>query len=629
MANGLFQIGVSALAASQRGLATVSHNIANVNTDGYARQRVEFSARSPQGAGGVWTGNGVETSAITRTVDQFLQQQLRTSTSNHARVAVVRDFAAQVNNILGDPETGLSPALGEFFDGVQALVGDPASVPARQVLLASADTFVSRFHDQHLRLDETERGVDARLRSTIEEINAAAQGIADYNRDIVQARGRVQGTPPNDLLDQRDALLLRLSALTNVTVVEQEDGAINISVGRGQALVAGGVASTLSIAGDPLDATRLEVAYSVNGVQALISDDLTGGELGGLLSFRDEVLDPARNGLGRIAVAVSLAFNAQHRMGMDLDGAPGGDFFAAPSPRVLEDGGNTGTLSVAYDEATLGALTISDYDLRHDGANLILTRRADQSAQTLAGPGPFTVDGMTITLGAAPVAGDHWQLQPTRTAARDVGLAIGDVRDIAAASPVRSAAPLSNRGAATVSAPQVLDETDAALQTTVDLVFNDPPTTYQVNGVGPLLPYTSGADIDINGWRAQVTGSPQAADRFTISANTGAVGDNRNALALAALQGARLLDGGNATSLDAYGAVVSRVGSQARQAEVNEAALATLKTYAEGARAEVSGVNLDEEAANLIRFQQSYQAAAQIISSAQAAFDSLLRLLGG
>ena len=623
----LFQVGVSALLSNQRALSTTSHNIANVSTPGYSRQRVELAGREPQLLNGSFFGRGVEVTSVTRIVDLFLQSQLRVSTTNHRQIQVFNEFAGQINNLVADPNAGLSPALQGFFSGLQALADDPASAPARQVFLSDAETMVARFNDQSGRLVDISNAVNFRVETTVDEINSVATAIADLNRAVVLAKGAGQGEAPNDLLDQREVLLTRLSELVGTTVIKQDDGSTNVTVGNGQALIIGADTQALSVVNSPLDASRREVAFTIGGSQIVISGQLSGGELGGTLTFRDDMLEPARNALGRVAAVLALTINAQHREGMDLDGNLGGDLFSLPAADVLASGTNTGTLAVSLDPNNLGALTDADYSLRHDGTSFLLTNLTTNSTQTLTGSGPFNVDGMIITVGLPPAVGDSYRLHPTKPMAGGIALRVTEPRQIAAAVPIRTSALLSNLGSAQISAGEVLDATDPGLLTSTTLVFNSPPGTYQVNGVGPLIPYSSGANIDINGARITITGTPAAGDQFLLEANTGGVGDNRNGLLLADLQSIRVISNGTASYQDAYSRLVADVGATTQQSEVSTSALAALLDNALQARESISGVNLDEEAANLLRFQQAYQAAAQVIAAAQQTFNALIGVL--
>ncbi len=631
MGSSILQNSVSALTSYQRVLSTISHNIANVNTEGYSRQRVELSTRNPQFFGNGYLGKGVTVTSIKRMTDDFLDSQLRVSLTNLSRADAYGGLANQVDNIFADPATGLTPVLQDFFSGVQNLADDPATIPARQVLLSEAGSLAGRFHDIHARLDELNQAVNDRIQADVNEINALADSIAALNLDITLSPGVRSGILPNDLLDRRDALINRLAEKIGVTTVAQEDGALNVLVGTGQPLVIGADTQKLVTFVDSGDASTLRVAFDVGGTTIDVTDQLTSGSLGGTLDFRRELLVPARNGLGRLAATVALSFNARHASGMDLDGNLGGDFFTIDPPQVNPAAGNGGTLSVAFDPATVGNLTSADYRLDYNGTSFVLTNLADDSTQTFAPPGngnSVTLDGLTITQLTAPAAGDSYFIQPTRNLARAFDVAITDPRAIAAAAPVRASASLANQSDAAISDPVVLDVTDANLLNTATIVFDDPPTTFRING-GASLPYTSGANIDANGWRVVISGTPAAGDTFTVQSNAGGAGDNRNALALAALQTTDLLDGGSTTYQGAYGQLITDIGSKARQVKISQDALATLKDQAFAAREAISGVNLDEEAANLIRYQQAYEAAAQAVRISNQLFGSLLSAVGG
>jgi flagellar hook-associated protein 1 FlgK len=621
-----FSIGVSALISAQRVMSTTGHNIANANTDGYSRQRVELEARPAQGGGGLFIGRGVQVATVLRIADQFLVSQLRGSVSGEQQASAYFGLARRITDIFGDFTLGASAAMQDFFDALQDVNDDPTSLTARQQLLDTAETMVGRFAAQQRRLDEVATEVNTQIRAGVDEINSIAQSLAKLNQEIAATAGRAGGEP-NDLLDQRDRQLLRLAQLTNVTTGIQDDGQVTVTIGNGQLLVAGGTALKLGAVQNSLDASRLEISYQALGGAGIISDAITGGKLGGVLQLRDDMLEPARNGLGRIVAALALSFNAQHREGMDLNGALGQDFFDVGSPSVLAAPGNGGSVTLALDPANLGALTTADYRLEYDGSDFILTNLANGAQQTLSGAGPFSVDGLTIAIGAPPAAGDNYLLQPTKRLARTLDLRVDETREIAVARPVISAESINNIGSGRISPVEILNVTNPGLLAATSIVFNDPPTTFQINGAGPLIPYVEGGNVDVNGWRIQLSGSPAAGDRFTVSANTAGLGDNGNGLLLAGLQAIGFLEGGTATYQDGYGALIGSVGAQTRQAEVSSSALASLRTSAEAARQELSGVNLDEEAATLMRFQQAYEAAARVIQigndTMQALFDAM------
>ena len=314
---------------------------------------------------------------------------------------------------------------------------------------------------------------------------------------------------------------------------------------------------------------------------------------------------------------------------MDLNAALGGDLFTVPAPSVNFLATNVGTIGVAFDPANVGGLTTSDYRLRHDGANFTLTRLSDNNIQTLLGGGPFSVDGLTITVTSAPAANDEYLIQPTKFVPRTLQLTTTDPAELALALPIRTQSEIANLSEASISAGEILDVTNPALLNTTQIVFNDPPTTYQINGAGPILPFTSGVDIDVNGWRVQISGAPIAGDVFTVESNAGGIGDNGNGLLLSQLQFASILEGATASFQETYGILVGEVGSTLQQARVSRDALNSLAENAQAVRDELSGVNLDEEAADLLRYQQAYQAAAQVIRAADEVFQALIAAARG
>jgi flagellar hook-associated protein 1 FlgK len=623
----LFSVGISALNANSRLLTTTGHNISNANTEGYSRQRVTLESRQPQYLGSGFSGKGVDIAGIARISDEFLTQNLRLSASSEARSAAFANLAGQVDTLLS--EGSFSPAMEKYFTAVQDVNNDPSSIPARQVLLGAAGNLTNRFQDLDARLSQMGRDLNKDLAAKLNSLNSLSSAVASLNKDIVRATGIGQGAAPNDLLDKRDALLKQMSQIVNITANVQDDGSVNVFAGSGQLLVNGPNTVKLDFAANALDSSRTEIVINTGGATVQITESLTGGELGGLLEFRDQVLDPARNAVGRLATVVADTYNSQHRAGLDLQGALGGALFNRGQASVSAAAGNTGTLSVALDSASLANLTTSDYALSHNGTDFILERLDTGATQTLSGAGPFSVDGMTLTVGAAPAAGDRYLIQPTKYVARGMTVAVTDPQRLAFANPVKSAATLANTGNAKISAPTVLDSANAALQTSTQIVFNNPPTTYQINGAGPLIPFTSGGNIDVNGWRVQITGAPVAGDSFTVQANTNGRGDNANGLLMFGLRSSEILDGNTATYQDAFGQLLGKVATQTQQAQISRDALRVQLDNAEAARDSVAGVNLDEEAANLVRYQQSYQGAAQVIASADQMFQALINAMRG
>ncbi|MEN6540505.1 MAG: flagellar hook-associated protein FlgK [Mizugakiibacter sp.] len=622
----MLSTGISGLLSSQIALDTTSHNIANVNTDGYSRQRADFVARPAQQTGPFYVGQGTTVQSVQRLYDQYLTDQVRGATSGQSRFGTFGELAGRVDNLLADQTAGLQPALDAFYGAIQDLANYPADSPTRQALLGQANALTARFHGLAAQFDQLDQETSKRIGATVGEINGLGRAIARLN-DQVQA-AQSTGATPHDLLDQRDALVKQLAADVGVSVVPQDDDTINVFVGNGQPLVLGNQASTLGVVGNAYDPTRAEVTSGTPPV--VITGQLSGGTLGGLVDFRTQMLDPTRNQLGRSATALAQAFNAQHRAGMDANGQMGGDFFSLGAPTVLRNSNNTGGASVTAAVADVSGLTASDYVLSYDGSAWSL-RRSDGTAVAMTGSGtaadPFLADGLSLQVGGAASAGDRFMIQPTRGAAGSLAVAITDPGAVAAAVPVRASAAASNTGSATLGAPSVTDATDPNLQTTATITFAS-ATTYQING-GAVLTLPASGTIGANGWSVTLTGTPAAGDTFTVAANSGGVGDNGNALALGNLADAGVLDGGNTSVGAAYGQLVAQVGSVTAQAKTGLNAQTGLLNQATQAQSNVSGVNLDEEASNLVRYQQSYQASARVIAVADSLFQTLLGAVSG
>lgn len=629
-------VGVSGLIAAQRALATASHNIANVNTEGYSRQRVALGTNAPQFSGNGYIGSGTQVSGITRIYDTFLINQVRTNTSANSQLQSYYSMTSQVDNLLADNRAGLAPALQDFFNAVQGVANDPASIPARQVMLSTATALTDRFHYFDRRLSDLNSGVNSQLASAVSEINSLAAGIAKLNSSIITAQGASIGQLPNDLLDQRDTLIAKLATQVAVTTVPQDDGAVNVFIGNGQSLVLGAQSNTLSTSTNAFDPSRHEVTIAVGNVSTTITDNLIGGITGGLLDFRRTVLDSAQNALGRLADGLATTFNAQHGAGQDLNGALGTSFFTSGTAQVLARAGsspNTGTGVVSAAITSIGALTTSDYLLQNTGGSYTLTRLSDNTITKLTSfPGtPAIVDGVTISLGSGTInSGDSFLIRPTRNGAASIDVAISDTRKIAASAPIRTSAALTNIGTSTISSGTVTNAADTNLQQLVTITFTS-ATTYDVTGTGTGNPtglaYTPGANISYNGWQMQINGTPAAGDIFTVEPNTNGVSDNRNALLLVGLQTQNTLAGGTTTYQGSYGQLVADVGNKTHQADINRKAQEALLNQVIQTRESVSGVNLDEEAADLIRYQQAYQAAAQVIGTTNTLFDTLIATL--
>lgn len=616
MSSGILGIGVSGLQAYQRGLSVTGHNIANAATEGYSRQRMELTARDPQFGVNGYFGTGVQVSGVNRVFDQFVENQLRSATSSSQQSSVLYDYARRVDSLLANPDSGLAPALQSFFAAVQDVSNDPTSNAARQMMLSEGESLAERFRFIDQRLEEQRGLINGQIGATVTEINSLAQALADVNQSIVSTVGR-GGPVPNDLLDQRDTLVRELAERVNVSVNEQDDGALNIFIGNGQSLVLGSRASSLTTGAFGEDPRQVSVGFQSGSSTVDISRFMTGGRLGALLEVRGSVLDTAQDSLGLTAVGLARTFNEQHMLGQDLNGALGGEFFREPVVQVL--GSGTGALPEVK-VVDVGSLTAGEYRLRYEGGGWELRSLPDGKLV------PDFAD-VGLAIGTAGLdEGETFLIRPTRTAARQVATEIRNPAELAAASPLTAAAAASNGGNGVVRSVQAVDRDSfvvPAAGTPVIVEFDG--SGYTIDGAPATTRESAGGTvIQGSGWELTIAGTPVSGDRFEVAVNAGGVGDNRNALALAGLQSERLLAGGTASLEGSYNTLISEVGTRTRQAQIASEAQGRLLGEARAQRESVSGVNLDEEAANLLRYQQAYQAAAQVIAVTNTLFDTLL-----
>ncbi len=647
MASNILSIGTSALNAAQVGLSTTGHNIANASTPGYSRQVVVQSAAEAQNFGYGYIGQGTEISAVTRVYNEILARQMVNSQAVSAGIDVYSSNLNAVENMLSDSSAGLNPALNDFFASVQSLSANPGDMPTRQTMLSYAQSLVNRFQSTSNRLNEIRDSVNTQLTSSVNVVNSYAKQIARLN-DVIEKAVNAAGNPPNDLMDQRDQLVLELSKQIKTTVVPQNQGSYNIFIGNGLPLVVGTVTNSLITTSSPTDTSRLEVGYQNKTKTTVLGvDSLPGGAIGGLLQFRSESLDTIQNQLGQIAVTLAETFNSQHAQGLDKNGNPGGAIFSIPDPAVSSSSYNTGSAVIDSQIVDAHAITSSDYRLQYDGTNYTITRLSDKTVQSFTSL-PQTVDGMSFSQTSGTMAaGDDFVIRPTQNAATTMSLVITDASKLAVGGPaLSSTANVANSGNAAISVPTV-DSNYAAsplsspigltynsgLPSTLTLAPSTQPVTVTSGGVATTFPagtpitYTSGATITVGGLNFSITGVPSNGDQFTVTPNTSnGSGDNRNGLLLASLQSQGTLNNGKTTYSDAFGLVVNTVGNKARELKVIGATEAKVLEQATAAVQAESGVNLDEEATNLLRYQQAYQAAGKMMQIASQLFDVLLQL---
>ncbi|MDH5432597.1 MAG: flagellar hook-associated protein FlgK, partial [Gammaproteobacteria bacterium] len=425
---GLFDISVSGLLTNQTSINTTSHNIANANVEGYSRQRASQEPRLPQFIGGNYLGTGVEVATIKRIFEATEQLELQATTSSFYSYDTYLDQAKRLDGLLADSDSGVNSAIQNFFTALQGVVNDPASIPARQVMISEGEMMISRFELVYNQLESQNNEINTNIYSIAEEISSLATSIANLNNQIAGSAG----SPPPDLLDKRDLQITRLSELVSVQTIQQEDGNLNVFIGTGQALVIGSFSSAVEGRLDPADPRSMRLYLASGNSSIDVTQNIVGGELGGLLKVRDELLEPAFNTLGRIAIGIADNFNAQHQLGMDLNNQLGGNFFvdindpAIQARRVISSTANAGSSVATLTIDDPNVLVDTNYQMYLSAGNFQLVDLRDNSVVASfaqpASPASVTMPtlGFTINfLSGAAVDGDSFKIQPTRNFSQD------------------------------------------------------------------------------------------------------------------------------------------------------------------------------------------------------------------
>jgi flagellar hook-associated protein 1 len=626
----ILSTSVSGLLAFQQALDVTSNNISNSATPGYSVENIKLAEQPGTASGSGFIGNGVDVQSITRSYDEMLAAQVRSSNSSYSSFNTLSTQAAQIDNMLSSSSTGLTASIQSFVNALQSLSTSPASTAQRQVVLSQAQALTTQLQSYQSQLESQGQNLESQVGSTVTQINTIASNIAQLNGQIAAASG--SGQTPNQLMDQRDTLVDQLSQYVSVNAITQSDGEMDVYVGSGQPLVVGGTAQTLVATPDPNDASESDIGIAAgNGNVSDITKEINGGTLGGLLATRSQVIDPTENALGQIAIGIATVMNQQQASGMDLTGAQGQPMFAVGSPLVLPSTANSGSATVSATISDVSQLTTDNYKLTYSGAAWELQDTTTGQSVSMTGSGtsadPFVAAGVSMVVTGTPNTGDNYVIKPTAGAVDGMSVVLSSPTQIAAASLGASAAGTANTGTGSISTPSITVPTTWT-NGAYTISFTD-ATDYQVTDSGGNVvasgAYTAGSPITFNGEQVSISGVPASGDTFTVGPNNKAnSGDNTNVLAMAADVTSDVLDGGTTSLNGAANNLVSATGVLTQQAQANATAQQTVNQSATNARSNLSGVSLDDEAAKMLQYQQAYQACAQMIQASQTIFNSLI-----
>lgn len=650
MAVDLYKTGVSGLQTAQQQLTTTGHNIANVNTDGYSRQRVDQVANPALREGGSYLGTGVSTDTVKRIFDQYAYREQVSTQSTYSHANKLSNKLSGLDQTIATGQQSISSSLSNVYDSLNSLTDTPNDNGVRDLVLSRAQQLSSSMNALKGAYDLEQSSVNGEIEQTATRINELGKDIAKLNVKITQANG--SKAKPNDLYDKRDQLVNELSELTTVSTVSHSNGALTVMIGRGQTFVTDDTALALSVRPGNPNTKQTDIFMDGGSAQVKLQSRSLGGELGALFEYRDQDLKQAQADLDRTALSLADNFNQLQAQGLDLNGLTGANFFndinatQVVRDRAMAYNNNAGSaiLGVTVDDTNV--LPTSEFELSYDGTNYTLTSRDDGSSQVLgaAGSGPFntglgfTIDEQTGT----PAAGDRWTLQPTRYGVSNFDVNLQDGAGIAAAGPLDVTPDDDNVSHGRVTVSNITDPAAARALAPITIdVMDDGTGTYNYSiddGTNPVqtgvynppeqtlawppAPATAVMDITIAG---NPTGEqPNAPETYTINSAFGP-GNSANALAMVQTQSRGVLGGGELNFQESLDTTATRVGARAADTATLEESSKAMLSQAQDRVSSVSGVNLDEEAANLIQFQQAYQANARVITVANAIFDALLQ----
>jgi len=612
-----------------------------------------------QYTGNGYVGKGVSIQTISRNYDEFLTRQSTLANSVQAGDVTRADYLKQLTDIFQGGSSGVGAAINDMLNAFSDVASTPTDLTARTVALTRVDEAARRMRGASLSLDDLQAGINASLTEKTNAINTLSQKIAAMNDQVAVATA--SGQTPNDLLDKRDQLIKEMGQYIQTSSVPATDGSISLFVGGSQALVLGNQAATVRIASNEFGDSMQNKLVIQRGPTSVTMDENTlgGGELSGLLRFNNADMAEGRNLLGRLTVGITKAMNNQHQLGLDLDGAPGGNLFTDLSVNnILSSSANSSTSNASAFNLTVSdpsKLAASDYLITVSATDITVTRTSDNKVMQLtdpatnlpistfnpAAPQSVSFDGLTLSYSATPPpsAGDRFYLKPYSNSASNVTREFASARALAVASPVIGQMGAGNTGSLLLKSLVAKSPSPISPPTaTVALNFTNAggalSFTRSDDPSGTSYTYTSGQAIDsipAGAWSLVLQGSPKTGDKFTVGSinnpnlKLDASLNGGNATALMNLRDLPMFDG--AAMSDGYASLISQVGIRTQSANYSAEVSTNLATNAEKERTGISGVNLDEEAGKLLQYQQAYQASAKMIQVAQGIFDTLFNTI--
>jgi flagellar hook-associated protein 1 FlgK len=556
MSSNLFSLlntAKTGLLTHQVGMEVTGNNIANVETEGFSRQQISLATNTPRTIAQGQLGTGVLVAGIERIHDQFLFRQIVGEGDALGEFQARKDIFDQLEIIFNESlGQGLNSQLSDFFNSLQDLSSDPGNLAVRANLVSKAQSLASAFNNIGEQLFQVQRSIDVALKNEVQEINSLTLEIAQLNQEI--STFEVGGRFANDQRDRRDLLIKQLSDKIDISLMDESDGQISITLSNGKPLVLRSHTFQLTIATNPDNNSFQDIFLSDGaGGATNITSAINGGSLRGLLDMRDVETESLLDKLNLLAAGITQEFNRVHQQGFGLNGSTGIDFFSPLTPTAVTDSNNTGAASLSVVNASPTTVSLDEFEIVFTSATEFdlfnLTTGSAEGSFIFADGVPFNLaGGLAVTITGVPAVGDRARFSVSEGAAENFAVS------------------------------------------------------------GDIL-----ANFDL------------------IAAGLTLLGDGDNAVELAGLQNALVFDSitfnpgsGSFTIDEFYNAMVSQVGSRSFRAQAGLSQHQGTLLQLNNRQDSISGVSIDEELINMIKFQQAFNAAARVISVVDEMMNTLL-----
>ncbi|MBU1293712.1 MAG: flagellar hook-associated protein FlgK [Gammaproteobacteria bacterium] len=657
MGSNLYSIGLSGLLSSNARINTTGQNTANVDTEGYSRQRTDTTS-SPVG--------GVVLRDTSRLVDNFVSAQVRSDTSDFSYHDTYHSLLTASDSLLAEDSVSLTGYLDKAFSALQAANNDPTSPSLRQLAHSSLNNLVDQYKTLSRMVTDQENLVDQQLSTSLTDVNAITTKISDLNSKILREEG-LSVSPANELRDQQELLAKDLSKYLDINAQFNDKGLMTIQLANGQPLVMDQTPTELKVIPNSLNPKKIDLVVSFGNYNVALKTERLGGSVGGLVDFRSEFSEYSGRTLGQHAISISDAMNTQNAKGLDANGNFGKDLFALGPISIYSSPDNTNKLSdisVRVSAGEASKITTDTYELTRTDDDRFAITKYDLNGKsvgqsTIFDPSIMTPDsngyykvadlGLDIRVGDFNTI-DHddvFRFTPTAGAAAGLSLQAKNGDALALSAPVGVSTNSDNLSDARISLSLVTNTrpdssafaSDGSLYPSAPhKIYFTSPSSYVVRdasgvdiaAVDNVLQYTNLLEqaglAGEAGFDVSVSSMPQQGDEFSISTDEMGPSDNFNGLALIDLQNQSLVEG-KASLTKAFAGFISYVGTKTAEAAGHAESSEVIMNDSVNRRDRLSAVSLDEEAVNLMKYQQSYSASAQVVTAARTTFETLLGIM--